>query len=310
MSSTIQGYNPEAIGDAGIGEAAIEQNHGMLDSLRGTRLGTALAIAGSAFAIAGGEAINADTAEASQGAKSNGAVVKVVQVKANSVGFSNKLEQCFAEAEKEEQPAPPVDPYAECEGKVKVNVVAKAVAKCKPGWMGGRAVARASVRENIHVLAWSEAIASGRAEAKAKTLIRDRVKTKATARVNCVKLTDQQPQTPGTPTTPNTPANNKPSVDLVGPQHVLTGGIVDICAYGSDPNNDIVSRNFSETGNGNFISGVYNGDEPGEFCQTYKAGTESDTATITANVTDSANNSAADSETFPIVGSEDPRGQF
>jgi hypothetical protein len=140
----------------------------------------------------------------------DGSSIKVVKIKAKSVGYSNKFKHCLAKAEKREQPAPPVDPYANCRGDVSVKVVARAVAKCRKGWMGGRAAARASVRQRIHVRAWSRSIASGRAEAKAETRIRDRVTTRARVSVDCVKLTPGQ-KIPGTTpgTTPEIPPESQ-----------------------------------------------------------------------------------------------------
>lgn len=284
------------------------------DKLRSTRLGQALAVGSAALALAGGEALNADKADASQTAKPNGSIVKVVNIKAQSVGFSNKLEKCFAAAEKEEQPAPPVDPYARCEGKVKVRVIAKAVAKCKPGWMGGRAAARASVRENIHVLAWSEAIASGRAEAKAKTRIRDKVKTKASARVNCVKVPDENPQIP--PTTPNVPPeqppltpppvfpppeqeNRPPTTDMTGPEHVFENGQVRICTQNFDPDGDNLDTDFDAV-RGTTSFEFPHPTAPNVVCTNYTAPPTEGTDTVTVEVTD-GQASDSDSETFPIV---------
>lgn len=200
----------------------------IMENIRGSRLATALAVAGSVVALAGGSAEKANASthharsayhERPKKAQNNkakvrvknypdGSSIKVVKIKAKSVGFSNKFKHCLAEAEKREQPAPPVDPYANCRGDVSVNVVARAVAKCRKGWMGGRAASRASVRQRIHVRAWSRAIASGRAEAKAETRISDRVTTRARARVDCVKLTPGQ--TPGNVPPENIPPENIP----------------------------------------------------------------------------------------------------
>lgn len=288
-------------------------HHSMFDKLRSTRLGQALAVGSAALAIAGGEALNADQAEAST-APPNGSTVKVVNIKATSVGFSNKLEKCFAAAEKEEQPAPPVDPYAKCEGKVKVHVIAKAVAKCKPGWMGGRAAARASVQENVHVLAWSEAIASGRAEAKAKTLIRDKVKTKATARVNCIKVPEENPQTP--PTTPSVPPeqppltpppivpppeqeNRPPTTDMTGPEHVFENGQVRICTQNFDPDGDNLNTDFDAV-RGTTSFEFPHPTAPNVVCTNYTAPSTEGMDTVTVEVTD-GQASDSDSETFPIV---------
>lgn len=119
----------------------------------------------------------------------------------------------------------------------------------------------------------------------------------------------QPPKPPEQPPKPPQPKPNlPPSADVVGPQHVLVGGEVQICAYESDPEGDIVSRNFSEIGNGNFISHAYPGDEAGEWCINYKAGTAGDYATVTYSVVDSVGNTAQDSESFEIY--DGPKGQF
>lgn len=95
--------------------------------------------------------------------------------------------------------------------------------------------------------------------------------------------------------------NHLPFTDEVRPQHILVNGEQQICEFESDPDNDIVSRNFSKTGNGNFISFVYPGNEPGEYCIDFKAGTTAGPNTVTAKVTDAANNTATDTEAFDTV---------
>lgn len=217
---------------------------GLMENIRGSRLGTALAIAGSAIALMA----SAEKADAST-AQPDGSTVRVVKLKAKSVGFSNKLEKCFAKAEKKEQPAPPVDPYSECEGKVTVKVVAKAVAECPKGWLGGRAAARASVREKIHVLAKSRSIASGDAETEAKTRIRDRVKTKATARVNCVKDQDVPTPTSTQIITPAPKLNVPPVITVEDKEHLFVNGFGHWDAYGSDSDGDVLQYTVSSSSN-------------------------------------------------------------
>ena len=207
--------------------------------------------------------------------------------------------------------------WVEGKGKIRVDVEseAKAWANCTTSdglaSAGAEGSAKASASGFLKMKGSIKSIVR-KAQGKINQLVEKSLSGKGMAKSKAHAVADAQ-CTEGTapvPTKPPTPGNTPPSVDLIGPQHVLTGGVIDVCAYGRDANFDIVSQSFSETGNGNFISAVYKGDEAGEFCQTYKAGTEADDATITATVTDAANQSASDSESFPIVGSEDPRGQF
>lgn len=212
-----------------------------------------------------------------------------------------------------EQPETFFDHVVWVEGKGFINVraqskaTAKAFCSTSDGLAGAEAYGygAASAAGKLRMKGGTRTIVK-RAQRMVDTKVEQSLAGKGGAKSNAFAAAEAQ-CTEGNDTKPNIPNSSKPSVDVIGPQHVLANGVVDICAYGIG---NIVSRSFSETGNGNFISPVYSGDEAGEFCQTYKAGTESDTATVTATVTDSANQSASDSESFPIVGNEDPRGQF
>lgn len=108
--------------------------------------------------------------------------------------------------------------------------------------------------------------------------------------------------------------NLPPNVDLIRPQHLIVNGVAEVCAYESDPEDDIASRNFSEIGGGNFTSFIYPGDEKGEYCIKYTPGTlPEDNVSITYTVYDKAANKASDTESFPIhddSNPNDPRGQF
>lgn len=201
------------------------------------------------------------------------------------------------------------------EAKLSVKATSIAVASCKTAdgvayasaYARGDAKGSASMRTFVKTKGQSVIRVQGQADAEART--------NAEAKVNCgsnsIEVTTVKPTPPPEKPPYNPPKKNlPPSVDLVGPQHIKTGGELEICAYGTDPEGqgDIVSRNFSETGNGNFITPVYSGDEAGEFCIGYKAGTTADNASVTATVRDTQNNSASDTESFPIDDSQD--GEF
>lgn len=85
--------NPVAVSEA---PAAVIENTSILDKLRGTRLGNALAIGGAALAIAGGEAINADKAEAS--AASPAEITNVTTTQTVLVGKSKSSAKALAKA--------------------------------------------------------------------------------------------------------------------------------------------------------------------------------------------------------------------
>lgn len=190
--------------------------------------------------------------------------------------------------------------------KLRSNVTVSARSGCRISVPGGEVYAdstgSASTKASVSVKMRNATQAHGKVLRSVKTRqvasIAASLRTKATAEANAACISKGG----NVPPPPPPPRNNPPSVDLVGSQHIKVNGEQQICAYGNDPDgqNDIVSRTFSEQGNGNFISPVYPGDETGEFCVNYKAGTYADTAKVSATVRDSANNSASDEETFPI----------
>lgn len=103
--------------------------------------------------------------------------------------------------------------------------------------------------------------------------------------------------------------NHAPVISIVNPQHVLVNGVQKICAYAQDPDgaNDIKSVIWSKTGNVNFTTGDYPGDESGEHCVGIVAGTYADTATITAIAVDKLGATGTDSALLPVV--LDTKGQ-
>lgn len=128
-------------------------------------------------------------------------------------------------------------------------------------------------------------------------------KASAQAEASCVSQNTITP--PGIP--PKPPEKLPPTVDLVDLQHTLVNGEAQVCAYGKPPNT-ITYQNMTESGDGNFISDIYSGDEPGEFCRVFKAGTSPGMAIITASVADTSGNSASETESWPIVQIVDPSG--
>lgn len=204
-------------------EGAFGEREITSDKLLSTRTGRFAAglmgVGGAVGAAALMEAAPAMAAEKGGGKPENtasvktvnkgGAEITILKLKAKAIDTGGKLAKCLAEAEKEEQPAPPVDPYANCAGGVKVKLMAWAKAKCPKGFYGGAAKAKAVVKQWMHVRAWSQAIASGRAEAKAKTTLRDKVKATARAWVNCIKIKKDKPETPDTSTTTPTPETSQ-----------------------------------------------------------------------------------------------------
>jgi hypothetical protein len=122
-------------------------------------------------------------------------------------------------------------------------------------------------------------------------------KAKADAEAKCQESV--QPGLP--PIVPEQPFNFPPITDITAPQHMFVNGTAEICERESDPDGptDIVSRAFTKT-RGNFISGIYAADEPGEFCIEYRAPSTAGDTTLGVTVRDSQNNSDTDQATFPI----------
>lgn len=310
---------------AEIDEAPLpEEEHkpSVLNQIRETRLGRAIAIGGAVLALAGtAEAASAIVEPAPAEAKQNkkrtvretvtrdGTKITVLKLNAKVVKNVNKLKKCLAEAEKEEQPAPPVDPYANCAGGVKIKINTRVEAACPKGFYGGKAVSSLSLKQWIRTRAWARAVASGRAEAKASTSFMDKIKIKAGAWVNCVRIKDQNPQIP--PTTPNIPPeqppvipppeqeNRPPTTDMTGPEHVFENGKVRICTQNFDPDGDNLDTDFDAV-RGTTSFEFPHPTAPNVVCTNYTAPSNEGTDTVTVVVTD-GQASDSDSETFPVV---------
>ena len=138
---------------------------------------------------------------------------------------------------------------------------------------------------------------------------------KAEARCHAVPGVPPPPPPPPIgppPPPPVVPVKNYPFVDLVDLQHMFVNGSAEVCAFGNDTGGqgNIASRQMTESGDGNFISNIYNGDEPGEFCRRFAAGTTPGTAAITATVINREGAIAQDSESWPILSDQGGPGSF
>jgi hypothetical protein len=122
------------------------------------------------------------------------------------------------------------------------------------------------------------------------------------------KNVQKRPGQPNPP--PDVQPKFGPDVDVVGWQHILAGDEQLACAYERIGSAAIAQRNFSEQGSGEFVGFIRPGDEAGEWCIPYKAGTESGNASITYTAEDTNGLSDSDTEHFPTIGNDDPRGQF
>lgn len=223
------------------------------------------------------------------------------------------------------------DVRAECGNAVKVRQPKPKLAKITH-WVAKKAKIKVKAVANAHAEATcSTANTSASAEGRGRGVaaIRQRIKffqkskaqgesidlvssiqlaaadeAKAKASANAYAQCQEGPSQP-------TPESSPPNVNVVGPQHLKTGGEFQFSSYENDPDSDIVDRAYSETGQGEFLSvAPFQGDEPGEWHMKYKAGTEPETACVTVNVRDAKNNTGSDTECFPVVGDEDPRGEF
>lgn len=229
----------------------------------------AIAVVAIVAALAMFNVMLAAPAQAGQPLAPKGTSVKYVTLKGGAIGKSLKIEKCRSRGSKWERPAPPADPQARCRGRVNVNIKLKITVKCKPGWMGGRASAVVSIRERLRVFAMAKSMAAI-SKVKVKTLIRDRVRGKVKAWVNCVKIKKGGHNPPPNPEycppgwmgvppnchkPPNPPADRKPQVEIITPAHIFEGGNTYVYAKGYDPDGDPVSINLMVTGAA-YISGV------------------------------------------------------
>lgn len=118
---------------------------------------------------------------------------------------------------------------------------------------------------------------------------------------NCVANNSPGAEVCVTEQPPATTIPGTVGVNLIGPKHVKTDMIVDVCSYESAVNTSVIATQFSEVGQGEFISLPFAGDEPGEKCITYKAGTVAEAdASISVLVTGANGAKASDTEHFPI----------
>lgn len=191
---------------------------------------------------------------------------------------------------------------------LKAEVDMHAIAECRTS--DGQASARSEIKgHGISVVKMSlrsfarakgkgQLIQTTGASAEGKAIAELEGKASAVCAEKPAEVTPQPPTPPPPqPPTPNAP----PSVDLVDQQHNTTDSRVQVCAVGRDQDNDIVYQDMTESGDGNFVTNIYAGDEPGEFCRDFAPGTAEGTVSITALVRDSAGQQASETETWPIV---------
>jgi hypothetical protein len=161
---------------------------------------TASAVIASGLGFASPAAASVPSSEPAQTVT----VTPPVSLVFKSASLSKKMEDCFAEGDKFDQPQTrPVDPSAKCKGKVKVKLVAKAFGFCPAPWQGGTASSRAKLVNVVKVKAYAKTVAVGRAWSKVKTKIKMKVaKVKAKAKVTCVAPPGVNPPPPVIPCPP------------------------------------------------------------------------------------------------------------
>lgn len=195
--------------------------------------------------------------------------------------------------------------------KAKINVSAnsKAEARAECRSADGLAMAWAYGRGNGHASARLSLRKFLRLRTRGR--LRTRLAGEAEAEAKSFAAADAEAECFSRPA-PFVPPGEKvdfpPSVDLEDLQHVKTNGEVQLTARESDPDNNIVARRFEESGDGNFISSIRPGNEPGEFHIDFRGSSEAGTAVITYTAIDANGNSDSDTETIPIDDSE--RGEF
>ena len=191
---------------------------------------------------------------------------------------------------------------------VKASAHAKAEAKCDLPGASASAIGEGSGSASANVR--FKALARGKFGASNVRNFVNSYRSSATLEANADATADASAKAncsttpPGDIPPPKERVNNPPTVDLVSPEHMFVNGTVEICAYGNDPDgqSDIASRSMTESGKGSFVSDIRSGDEPGEFCRDFFAGTSAGEAVITATVTDKAGKSSSpDTERFPIL---------
>ncbi|MEX2014660.1 MAG: hypothetical protein WD885_01885 [Candidatus Saccharimonadales bacterium] len=308
-----QGYDPEAIGSAGASEAVAERR-GLMDTVRGTRLGEALAVAGVAVALGGAnEAVNANTAKASAGNTVNADVVKL---KMNLKGVQKFIKKCRTSASRRDfaPVAPPADPLAKCNKTANVRVKYRAKLACPSPYLGGSISVSGSVRQRLR--AKSLAKSPRPSIVTARGMISDKIEYKVKGSLTCVKITEgDKPTTPDTPTTPTTPPseqpkNNPPKGFMNPPKHRYPNSEGPVCVDGiSDPDGDAVTAsNFDfENTNGQDVGQVLGGvfTMPGSNgetqCVRWRAPGEPMQVTASADLSDGRGGGITVMDNLPVI---------
>lgn len=178
---------------------------------------------------------------------------------------------------------------------IEVDATAHAVAdaQCAPGVSAhgegnGHGYAKLTVKEILR--SRGDAFANAKGEAKASA------SASASANARCEDIIGGGKK------------NLPPTVEVDNPNHIGTNDTIAFCERENDADGVIANRVFSiVNGGGNFVSVVYPGNDPGEYCRDYHAPSSSTSTTgneivLSAEVWDnSGDNATNQTNPFPVV---------
>lgn len=172
---------------------------------------------------------------------------------------------------------------AKVKAKAKSHVAVHVVRECGEAFASAKAKAVAKIRLRKAIRAeGSRATIRLMEKAKARALTR----AEAEAEVTCGPGGGEE--------------NLPPTTEIFAPEHMFTSGTAAICEIENDPDGTIAAREFTAN-RGSYVSGVYPGNDPNEFCRTYRAPSTTGEVTVGINVTDNDGASDSDQRSFPVV---------
>jgi len=165
-------------------------------------------------------------------------------------------------------------------------------ASCPDGSASASAVAAANANFSVR-LRNAIRVKGSKAVVRAEIEAAGKAKTKAVAKAQVECGGGHHPSNP----------NRPPQVEIDNPQHAYENGELTVCERESDPDGDVLTRQFTIT-RGNFISGVYEGNDPNEYCRDVKAPSTAGEMSVGVTVRDPQNATASAETTFPVVKDE------
>jgi len=200
---------------------------------------------------------------------------------------------------------------------VKSKSVATAKADCELTTENGSVSASAFgrgvgyARAAVRVRAAMKAKGNGVHKLVAKSSSSANASARSFAHAKAVVKCKQQGGEVVPPTPPIPPVNNKPECDVVDQAHSVEEDVVRVNMYASDPDGlqDIKHVSLTESGDGEWITGLKAGNEPGEYYKDLSVGPidgDEGEVSVTCTVTDQAGAQGTNTESWPVVKVNNP----